>query len=492
MDFTVRRPPRLFVALVPLVLAGCGSGSVPKGAAPGEVGESTSEIRIANSLSTDALVLNAISTNGPATTLLANSSLSSLFDPNPMAGNAHIRKQLNDPDAQKFMEYLVSCALDSSQVLGYYNPLGVPGPASWKGKAGLCTDWLTQAPTMECLNRVSGCLLARNNALGRRVELSIRGEVPNDSSIFYLEAVTRPAEHDPNTAQHKSSFSGCGAGEVGESRDCGWIADGIGVCTPGDQIWIGAGGSVSCPSGPMLGSTWGAQMALRVCEGVVGCDSGDTTRLAEAATSCDSLGPVASFTCPAGGYYSVMTAPYDSATFGVATIDVYSKMWSRYALSEQEVFAIREGAFYGNIFDAKYLATQVDVIDIAPPGEKPKYVVEGDHVVIPGAIYKNMYSCFDPAWSSPAAYAAHRVCALPNSGANCASTVVGACWGTSASNKGKCQLDDGPLVPGDGDFELCKDNKGKVWKEPVTTFLHDACGPVEAGKERACVRSSKR
>ncbi|MCE9672442.1 hypothetical protein LY474_32010 [Myxococcus stipitatus] len=491
MDFTVRRPAWAFMALFPLVLAGCGRGGVPERDVSGEVGESAAEIRIANSLSTDALVLNAIGTHPQATMLLATSALSSLFDPSPTGGDALIRKQLHDPDAQKFMEYLVGCALDSSQSLGYFNPLGTPGPASWKGKAGLCTTWLTQAPTPQCLNRVSACLLARNNAFGRRVELSIRGEVPNDPTVFYLEAVTRPAEYEPKTAQRIQSFAACGAGEVGESRDCGWTADGIGSCQPGASVWVGAGGAASCP-GPALGASWGSPMVLRVCEGVVGCDTGDLTTLAEASTSCDALGPVAAFTCPATGYFNVMTAPYDSTMFGVAAVDVVSDVAAQYGLSEMEVFAIREGAFYGNIFDAKYLATKVDVIEVQVPGEKPKYVVEGDQVVIPGAIYKNMYSCYDPAWTSGAAYSANRVCALPNSGANCASTVVGPCWGSGATVKGKCLVNDGPLVPGDGDFELCRDVNNTIWKEPVTTFLHDACGPVEAGKERVCARTQKK
>ncbi|MBZ4414016.1 hypothetical protein OWM54_02170 [Myxococcus sp. MISCRS1] len=482
MGVTVRRAPSGVVSLLLLALAGCGGGSsVPVADAPtSDVGESRAEIRIANSLSTDALVLNALSTNALANRMLATQKLQDLFSAS--GGDAYIRKQLHDPDAQTFMSYLVSCALGPNQVLWYYNPRGpTPGANLWQGKAGLCTSWLTSAPTPDCLNRVSACLLARNNAFGRRVELSIRGEVSGNPSIFYLEPVSRPAEYDPTTATKLPSFEGCHEGETGAQRDCGWTPDGIGSCLPGSQVWVGAGGAVSCP-GPTLGASTGGRMALRVCSGVVGCGSASDTALGESESSCSGTGPVVGFTCPAEGYFSVMTAPYDSNDSGVASVAADSSELAAYPLAEAEVFGVREGAFYGNIFDSKALATQVYVEEVRQ-GDITRYRVVGDDAVVDGAIYKRMYSCYDPQWSNGAAYSSYRVCALPGTGANCASTVAGPCWGSATKGEGRCEIDDGPEVPGDGDYERCRDPFGGLWREPVTTFLHDACGPVKG--ERA-------
>ncbi|NVJ27856.1 MULTISPECIES: hypothetical protein [Myxococcus] len=479
MGVTVRRPPSGIVSVLFVVLAGCvGGEGVPSSLPEAEVGESQAEIRIANSLSTDALVLNAIGTNPVANGLLATSRLTALFS--AAGGDPRILKQLHDPDAQKFMEYLVSCALGPNQVLWYYNPRGpTPGPRVWGGKAGLCTSWLNSAPSEACLNRVSGCLLSRNNALGRRVELSIRGEVPGDASIFYLEPVTKPAEYEPSTASKLVSFGPCSEQTTGAQRDCGWTADGIGTCVPGTPVSVGAGGAASCP-GPSVGSSSGAQMVLRVCSGVVGCDSSGSTNLGEGDGSCSGSDPIVSFTCPAGGYYSVMTAAWDSDEVGVATVAVLDTLRSRYALSEKQVFAVREGAFYGNIFEPEALATKVYVEEIrGGNGEPSRFVVKGDDAVIKGAIYRKMYSCYDPSWGNGSAYSTYRVCALPGSGANCAATVAGPCWDT-ANEAGKCAVDDGPMVRGDGDYEECEDIHGLLWTEPVTTFLHDPCGPVSS------------
>lgn len=493
MGVTVRRPPSWVVSLLLWAVAGCGGGEVaPVHAPESEVGESGAEIRIANSLSTDALVLNAIGTNGTATTLLATSSLDSLFDATPLGGHPHISRQLHDPDAQKFMEYLVSCALGPNQTLWYFNPkTPSAGPRVWGGKAGLCPKWLYSPPTQECLNRVSACLLARNNALGRRVELSIRGEVQGDPNVFYLEPVTRPAEYDPDSAQKLASFNDCTMAETGAQRTCGWTGDGIGACTPGATVWVGAGGSVACP-GSALGASAGSRMVLRVCSGVVGCDSDSSSVLAEGDGSCAGTDPVVSFTCPSQGYYSVMTAPWNSEDAGVASVATTSTSAQAYALSEAQVYGMREGAFYGNIFDKKALATEVYVEEVKF-GDQSKFVVVGDDVEIPGAIYRKMYSCYDPSWASGSAYSTHRVCALPNSGANCAATVAGPCWGPDSNPKsGRCEVNDGLMVKGDGDFERCKDPQGRLWLEPVTTFLHESCGPV-AGADAAklCDRARK-
>ena len=422
------RLPCLVAVPTLLLLAVVGCGTAPHEEDVPELGTQSSEIRIANALTTKALVLNAIATNREANELLGMSALQQMFD--PYFGDANTRMRLHDPNAQKFMEYLVSCALKESQSVEYFDPrMPNPGVRQWWGQAGLCPSWATAAPSESCLERVSACLLARNNKEGRRVELSIRGEHRFSGSgpnIYTLETKTRPADHVPVTGTPVASFAPCGLGESGAQRDCGWDADGIGTCTPSATVWAGAGGPVSCGAPwPTLGSSVNGPAVLRVCDGVAGCDHFDARNLGEAAGVCLGMSgtPVATFTCPASGYFSVMTAPASSTTTGlVANVGTYSADPSAYGLSEQQVYGVREGAFYGNIFLPDELAAEVDVEERVV-NDRKVFEVVGANVIVDGSIYKKMFSCYDPGWSAGAAYSAGRVCALPSLVANCASTI---------------------------------------------------------------------
>ncbi|WP_434344965.1 hypothetical protein ACN6A1_20960 [Myxococcus virescens] len=489
--------PRLLAvsSLVFFALSGCGTG--PHEEETPTVGAQASEIRIANSLTTQALVLNAISTNADSNLLLGTSALVQLF--HPTLGDANTRRRLHDPNAQRFMEYLVGCALTVEQEVAYYDPREPsPGIRKWLGQAGLCPDWADSPPSRSCLERVSACVLARNNAEGRRVELSMRGEhqfYASGPNIYTLDAKTRPATHVPITGNALASFGDCVLGESGEQRDCGWTPDGIGRCTPSTAVVVGAGGPLSCVGlSPIVGSSVNGPTVLRVCEGIAGCDHLDARNLGEATGSCagSPAVPVVSFTCPAGGYYSVMTAPASSTTVEwLANVEAYPDSASTYGLSEQQVYSVREGAFYGNIFLPNELGAEVDVVEMGD-GDKKRYVVVGADVIVRGSIYRKMFSCYDPAWSSGAAYAANRVCALPSSGSNCAARVTGPCF-TSLSPPvaGKCEILDGPLTPRDGDYEACHDDDNVLWKQSVTTYLHAPCDTVaKEMRTQSCGRTS--
>ncbi|AKQ67007.1 putative lipoprotein [Myxococcus hansupus] len=488
------RLPCLVAVPTLLLFAVVGCGTAPHDEDVPELGTQSSEIRIANALTTKALVLNAIATNRESNELLGTSALLQLFD--PVFGDERTRMRLHDENAQKFMEYLVGCALTPSQSVEYFNPrMPNPGVRKWWGQAGLCPSWAWSIPSESCLERVSACLLARNNKEGRRVELSIRGEhrfTASGPNIYTLEAKTRPADHVPVTGVPVASFGPCGMGESGAQRNCGWTADGIGTCTPSTPVWVGAGGPMSCGSpSSTLGSSVNGPAALRVCEGVAGCDHFDARNLSEAAGVClGSFGtPVATFTCPVGGYFSVMTAPVSSTSTGlVATVGTFAEYPTAYGLSEQQVYGVREGAFYGNIFLPDELAAEVDVEERVV-NDRKVYEVVGADVIVDGSIYKQMFSCYDPGWSEGAAYSAGRVCALPSMIANCASTVTGPCFPTPAL-AGKCAIQDGPLTPGDGDYELCTDTAEKLWTQTVTTFLHTPCDTVtRAERSKICGRA---
>jgi hypothetical protein len=447
-----------------------------------ESGTVAREMRVANSLTTQALVLNALSTNPTANHLLATGGLAPLFD--PVAGNSYLRLQLRDPDAQSFMSYLVGCALPAGHHVLWKDPLTLT-VRSWEGQTGLCPQWKTGAPSQECKNRVSACLLARNNALGRRVELSLRGEDALQPTLFALENETRPVEYDPDLGNGRvPSYETCTPAQTGMNRDCGWKADFIGRCTAGQPVRLGAGGKApdQCATGAALGTWSGARMMLRVCDGIIGCDQGSPRQLGQSEGTCATPQAAVTFTCPASGYFNVMSAPYDSTLTGNVHVGVElsTPAATSYRLSEKAVFRIREGAYYGNIFDAGALATKVFVDESGR--------IQGKDQVVEGSVYRKMFSCQAPEWTDAAAYASHRVCALPGSGANCAAQPVGDCidYANRAYPASKCRKEDGAVVLGDGDFGECYDSAGTLWKEPITVFLHEPCGLTPGASSSTC------
>ena len=442
-------------------------------------------LRVANSLTTQALVLNAISTNPQAIPLLVGNGLVPLFA--PTTGNAYLQQQLRDPDARQVMSYLVSCALPRGSNVTWMDPsTGLTNV--WEGKLGLCPQWKNAAPTEACERWVSACLLARNNAQGRRVELSLRGEDSSRPTLFSLESATKPVQFDPNTDAPVPSYGACGSPGTSVSRDCGWKAEGIGRCVPGQAVRLGAGARApdQCGSGAVLGAASGARMMLRVCDDIFGCDHGDGRRLERSEGSCATTSAAVTFTCPASGFFNVMSAPYDSAQTGTVTVGVETSTQAstRYPLSEAEAFFLREGAYYGNIFEPDSLAVSVYV--------DREGKTRGKDQIVQGSVYRKMYSCQAAGWSGTAAYATHRLCAVPGMGSNCAATSLGLCVDPTDSRfpASRCQYDDGRLVKGDGDFEVCSDASGDKWMEPITVFLHNACGVVPGAPPDVCHSSA--
>lgn len=479
VPFSVRPASLPLQALVlGALLAGCQPAPVEE---TDGLTSTADSLRVANSLTTHALVLNAISTNPTASDLLISAGLTSLFD--PVSGPAYLRQQLLDPDAQQFMSYLVGCALPSGTSVVWKNSAGTTG--KWDGILGLCPAWNTGAPSQTCKNWVSSCLLARNNAYGRHVELSMRGEDPTRPAFFTTEPQARPVQFDPDLNGPVPSFSACVGAQTGASRNCGWQVDAVGSCNQGQTVCLGAGGSApsACGSpGATLGSSSGAHMMLRVCEDIVGCDSTSEHLLGQNDGAAGMGSPAVSFLCPTTGYFNVMTAPYSSTTSGTATVAVETgtPAAARYRLSEKDVFRMREGAYYGNIFDSSALAANVYVDEGGDTHGKTQQVK--------GSVYRKMYSCQAPEWSSAAAYASYRVCALPSSGSNCAATAVGPCIDPNnrAYPASRCNKEDGTLVAGDGDFEICADNTGAYWYQPITVYLHEPCDLIPAGGTSSC------
>ncbi|KYF67693.1 hypothetical protein [Sorangium cellulosum] len=115
-----------------------------------------------------------------------------------------LHEALLDPYAREVMQALVECALASDQSVSWsptpeersaladaagasgifaggssWTSLeyGVRAPRKdvimWHGSAGLCPDWHTDKPSEACQELVSACLLARNNAFGATVDISM-------------------------------------------------------------------------------------------------------------------------------------------------------------------------------------------------------------------------------------------------------------------------------------------------------------------------------
>jgi hypothetical protein len=456
-----------------ILVGGCEPSSL--GQAEPMLVSQKSDIKIANSLSTAALIFNGISTNAEANKLVRSSALKDLFS-SPGADGDHIRNQLMDPKARKFMEYLVSCALSPDQTLHWKSSNRDSG--EWAGGVGLCTDWLDKPPSEACLTQVSSCILSRNNALNRRVELSLRGKDSNGHAIE-LEATASPVEYDPEvpatTGLPLESFLECTSATTGIQRNCGWSTDYIGSCTKGSPVWLKAYGLAKGCDGPVLGTNQGPEAMLRVCAGIVGCDHGGQRTLAESSEDCDNKPSEVSFSCPDSGYFNVMKAPWDSSKqLGVVSVDVEPAEQNQpeYRLPEEKVFRVREGAFYGNLF-TDHVAAEVTVITGQDGGD---VTVQINPSVVHGSVYPEMYVCHDPAWEDGVAYATNRVCALPNDKSNCAATVVGACdkiCGTSNPQ-------------GYGDYGKCEDPKANTWNDPVTVFLNTPCDLTSADTPWLC------
>jgi len=106
----------------------------------------------------------------------------------------------------------------------------------------------------------------------------------------------------------------------GMQRDCGFVNAGTFACTAGQNVRVACGGRCG-GGGQTLGSCTGDPI-LRVCEGTttVGCNwpglGTNDDCSGGSGSNCSGL----SFTCPAGGMYTVITAPFNTTEAATCTI----------------------------------------------------------------------------------------------------------------------------------------------------------------------------
>jgi hypothetical protein len=129
-----------------------------------------------NGLRFEELLFNAVFTNPAAMTYLLNHELSSsVYQDGTTTEALLLREQLLDPYARTTMKYLISCALGDNDEVVWQSPHSTDSQL-WRGSLGLCTDWHdAPMPDSSCRERVSACILARQNAFSQRVALSMRG-----------------------------------------------------------------------------------------------------------------------------------------------------------------------------------------------------------------------------------------------------------------------------------------------------------------------------
>jgi hypothetical protein len=161
-----------------------------------------------NSLSTNGLTQNGFSENGFSENGFSENGFSENgFSENGFSENGVSQYGLspleimeNDPNAVQFVRYAYSCAMPPGQTM----TLTINGEAvTFEGSLGLAPEWGEDNGTCndDCKRWVSACLLARTNAYGAHVEISIRaprsifqanGDVDSLERTKYLQIVEDP------------------------------------------------------------------------------------------------------------------------------------------------------------------------------------------------------------------------------------------------------------------------------------------------------------
>lgn len=462
--------PRLLLASLSLLLAaGCAA---PAGDTPAddEVGEAQEAVRMLeqnthNSLGPESLFLSPIAANPQALDRLVGSGMQEAL------GSTYMRLQLHAPTAVRAMKYVAGCALNAQQSVTTSDAI-TGAPITFQGELGLCPDWLSGAPSPECRERVSACVLARVNMAGVRVPISLHGTGVSGDGTYLPEPVLKS----------KSAVAGnnaCATPTYGTERNCGWWPVGAGTCSPGESVTIGAGANVANCASPLGGAS--GDTMLRVCKDIYSCDT--TTPASDAPYSgrlktsddeCGGRNPSVTFPCPDSGFYSVMAASYDSRAPAPVDFRVAASNGG-FPASEPQVFPYVEGAFYGDIFDSSKLApfykTWVDAAGVLRTNYAEPTSMVG--VVLP-PLYAGGFACYSARISDGGANLAQRLCTL----GSCLIPITGACREQASGLSGPTYRCARTNAAGAGEYDECTGTDGRVYTHPITTYLHNPCDTV--------------
>lgn len=462
-----------------LAAASCNSGD-----APVEVDREMHEQITLNQL-TVAQILNTLTGTVEALDALANSPLSSAS----FAQGTTLGPLLVDANARAFMHHLVACALTPAQSVSWTSP--GDEQYEWQGEHGLCPSWGSAAPSIACQELVSACLLSKNNAFGRRVTVSMRGDTLGGVPLPLADVVqagTHVELSDDLPGAQVASFEECEVKQLGSERSCGWPEHMalVGQCTPPsgedpqpELVVVGAGApDPGLCDNQLLGATSG-DLVMRVCEGISGCN--ESTALAQTEGACSGTAPSLEFACPASGIFSVMLAPQQSDD---VTADGWAEASSNATLpaSEQELFQVREGAFYGNLFDSTLLSPYVRVYINKKTGQVERDVMITGEIVV----FQDLWACHDPGWETPYALMHERLCATDEQANLCAATHIGSCEDVLIRNG----VQSTRCAKGYGDmgYRNCLDGKGVFRSNTITAMLKNACDMMPSALEHLCER----
>ena len=406
----------------------------------------------------------------------------------PATGPAELTSLPFDPETRKFIKYTVECALDEKQEVKFYSDV-------YTGLLGECPSWNEKKPNTDCLEAVSGCLLARQNPLELRVRFSPRGQrAENPSFDAYQVASADTYEPDFLGTKISSFWTSCN-GTPGELRDCGWNAETAltGTCTPGALVSLGAGAKVGdCNNA--LGSAISGDMAMRACEGMSGCNAASVTHLGSNNDTCDR-NPALDFVCPASGVFSAMLSSMKAGDAFDGSIGASSSSPVEFPSKIIDLFSVLEASYYGNMFHA--INPNVTLV---PLGHNEGYILKlargskehtgfGSPQVFP---FEDAWCCYDPDFDS--SYLDDgRVCAFqpvldpkgkPAEANLCMCKSLGPCNTVKKDSRtNRCMVYDQAPDFGDVDHDTCRDGASVGRKWPMTVFLHEACDMVGQGDD---------
>jgi len=497
----------------PAVPDGCPVSSLPP--APACDPDNTARVRGArplldlphNSLSPASLTVESLTANGPLLGRLQTTALGPGFS----GGAGALHK--NEPHGAELMTYIAACALDPCDAVAIPpRPSSQPDraqdrldevratyPDGFHGELGLCgerynletagspeTAWASAPPTAACLQRVSACVLARVNAVDKRVKISLRGD-----GMVLVPRVPVETTLRENHGTPIPSFKGCDEQCLWSSpltRNCDWEPRYVGQCVRGRLASDQPGSAHGTVTVRLKDAPAGTRARIRVCPGIHGCDDRDggpslpppaySGAPLIAGLELDDQGTV-TFPCPRNGpvvdptgaplppeqigdgdltgYYSVMIGALPGETLP-ADLDVElvdpATATDAYPADEPHVFTYREGAFYGGLF-----------------GEPPRVVDCAESTMFAG----DQYVCFSKMWSLGAAMAADRFCAGPD--APCFMNAPAGCDTTAAGQGVGVPTISSPV--GGEVYESCAGN-GQTWQQPYTTYLNHPCDLLDS------------
>jgi hypothetical protein len=464
------------------------------------------------------LVKNGLTTNCEASKKMLTVPLATASFADALASTDPLKYQLRHAGTREVMKAVVSCALPAGSAPVVYEDTrytytSLKNVMTFKfyGEMGLCPSWATATAkiSQQCQELVSSCVVAKVNALGVTVKLSMRGdsaEAPAGNKLALETSVgTFTSQRSPTGTI--ASFRACDPSAATNktlTRNCGWKAAHVGQCTSGATVAVGAGGrkktctrtwwgGTTCTASATLGSSTGDTM-IRVCgtntEGIHGCNYGDAS--VRAANDNDAWGstyPYATFTCPESGFFNVMWTPKDVALTSVTATPAASN--ATYKASELLVFEYAEGAFYGNLW-AQYSTGYPKIVHSCPGGtivDSSGNILSGDGVPpatddawtqIP--VYKEMYACSAPQWTWEDSHMTDRLCVGDRSYPGCAAEVTGKCWNAVYPASNMCTAHEISGAQQDADYYLScikpsvlKGVAPKIYNYPVSVRLHGKC-----------------